>query len=77
MQRLTTNWTWVAGIAAIFATYRFARGGHAHEGSAGGHAHGMGGERSGMAAAPRAATDMGHDLQAAARFGGGIGVVAE
>jgi hypothetical protein len=37
----------------------------------------MGGERSGMAAAPRAATDMGHDLQAAARFGGGIGVVAE
>jgi hypothetical protein len=37
----------------------------------------MGGERSGMAAAPRAAKDMGHDLQAAARFGGGIGVVAE
>jgi hypothetical protein len=77
MQWLTTNWPWVAGIAAIFAMYRFGPGGRAHEGSAGGHAHGMGGERSSMAAAPRAAKEMGHDLQAAARFGGGIGVVAE
>jgi hypothetical protein len=77
MQWLATNRVWIAGIAAIFAIYRLGHGAHTHAGSAGGHAHGMGGERSGLSAAPRPATDMGQDLQAAARFGGGIGVVAE
>jgi hypothetical protein len=77
MQWLATNWVWIASIAAIFAMYRFRHSAHAHEGSAGGQAHGMGGARSSIPAAPLAATEMGQDLQAAARFGGGIGVVAE
>jgi hypothetical protein len=77
MQWVATNWVRVGGLAAIFAMYRFGRGGHAHEARAGSHANGMGGERSSIPAAPPAATGMGHDLQAAARFGGGIGGVDE
>jgi hypothetical protein len=77
MQWVATNWVRVGGLAAIFAMYRFGRCGHAHEASAGGHANGMGGERSSISAVPPAATGMGHDLQSAARFGGGIGVVDE
>ena len=77
MQWLATNWIRVGGLAASFAMYRFGRGGHAHEASAGGHANGMGGESSSIPAVPPAATGVGHALQAAARFGGGIGVLDE
>lgn len=77
MQWLATNWVRIAGIAAVFAPYRLGHGGHTDGGSAGGHAHGVGGERSSLPAAPCVATDMGRDFEEAARFGGGIGVVAE
>ena len=41
MQWLSSNWIWIAAIAAIFAMHRFGHGGHRHgRGYGYGHAHG-------------------------------------
>jgi hypothetical protein len=41
MQWLSSNWIWIAVIAAIFAMHRFGHGGHRHGSGYGyGHAHG-------------------------------------
>lgn len=77
MQWLGNNRLWVSGVAAILSVYRFGHGGHAREGSARVEARRAGGERSSMTPPPGSAAHTGHHLLEAARFGGGIGVVAE